>query len=180
MEGQCGRHVRGGGSHRGLLQYLIFSDVASSAEKRRLHPRYGVFKTVAKVGERRGKKARIVYASSSGCVACQNSRADGPGGDDSPLCEDVGAPARQTTRPLASPVWHGVFRWWSLSWFKAARWGLSQRPPTQSVGTSTASMASSHTTRPRSRSRRCGHGARLHCRFAPPFSCLAPDSRKDL
>ena len=49
---------------------------------------FNVFNAVAKVGERQGKKARIVYASSSGCVACQNSRT-GPGGDESPLCEDV-------------------------------------------------------------------------------------------
>lgn len=49
---------------------------------------FNVFKAVAKVGKRSGKMARIVYASSSGCVACQDSQT-GPGGDDSPLCESV-------------------------------------------------------------------------------------------
>jgi dihydroflavonol-4-reductase len=51
---------------------------------------FKVFEAVAKAAEKRGgKKARIVYASSSGCVACQNPPRSGPGGDDSPLCEDV-------------------------------------------------------------------------------------------
>lgn len=51
---------------------------------------FNVFKAVAKAGEKNGgKKVRIVYASSSGCVACQNPPRSGPGGDDSPLCEDV-------------------------------------------------------------------------------------------
>lgn len=52
---------------------------------------FNVFRAVAKAAEKTPdkKKPRIVYASSSGCVACQNPPRSGPGGDSSPLCEDV-------------------------------------------------------------------------------------------
>jgi|EP01047_Picozoa_sp_COSAG01_P013110 dihydroflavonol-4-reductase len=64
---------------------------------------YAVFRAVAKAGSRQGRTARIVYASSSGCVACQKKKPGpttvGPGGDSSPFCEHVGVWSPQRPPP---------------------------------------------------------------------------------